>query len=150
MLNKRNNKDAIHRVVFLTLLMFMIQIHVLFAQKVSGEEMLIQKFLKELSIKQPIPDSIIKQYIVSDGTDSSINKIQNAMALINTAYLSNNADKTTGFKIEELTIGMAEAGTRYYGIRRDNKHSLNFVVWKDKIKSISSYTDSSYNTTIFF
>ncbi|RKE52461.1 hypothetical protein [Sphingobacterium detergens] len=127
----------------------MIQIHVLFAQKVSGGEKLIEKFLKELSIKQPIPDSIIKQYIVSDGTDSSINKIQNSLVLVRTAYL-NNADKPTGFKVEELTIGTTEAGTRYYGIRLDSEHSLNFVVWKDKIKSISSYTDSSYNTTIFF
>jgi len=139
-----------HRVVFLTLLISMIQVHVSFAQKVSGEEKLIEKFLKELSNKRPITDSVIQQYIVNDGTKRSINKIHKGLSLVKTAYFSNKADKPTGLEIEELTIGTAEAGTHYYGIRLDNEHSLNFVVWKDKIKSISSYTESNYNTTIFF
>lgn len=138
------------RIVFLTLLIFMIPIQVLFAQKVLGGEKLIEKFLNELSVTQSIPDSFIQRYIVSDGSECSINKIKERLALVKTAFLHKNAEKSTVSKIEELSINTAEFDTRYYSIRLDNEHSLNFVVLKDKIKSISSYTASSYNTTIFF
>ena len=150
MLNNHNNQNSYDRMFFVSLVIYIIQIHVLFAQKVSDGEKLIEEFMKELSIKQLIPDSVIVQYIVSDGTAQSIDKIHKGLDLVRTDFLINKTEKLTEFKIEELTIEMAEADTRYYSLYLENKPSLNFVVWKDKIKSMSSYTESDYYTTIFF
>ena len=145
-----NNKSAMHRVFFLTLLITMIQVHVSFAQKNLRGEKLIERFMNELSKPRSMPDSVLQRYIISDGTEQSINNIHEGLILAKTAYLINKAEKSTGYKIEELIIGPPDADTRYYSIRHGNRQSLNFVIWKDKIKSISSYTESNYNTTIFF
>lgn len=150
MLNKRNNNEAILGAVFLTLLISIIQIHVLFAQKVSDREKVVENFLNELSNAQPLTDSVIQRYIINDGTERAINKIKEGLVVARTTFLNNQAERPTRFKIEALTIGSSEPDTSYYSVRLDNDHSLNFVVLKDKIKTILSNTQSSYNTTIFF
>lgn len=139
-----------HRVILLLFFLILNQVPKLSAQENQAiEEALIESFLSDLAVIDSISNAFVNKYTVFANRKAE-QKVKNGLSELKRKYIKYIQHKPAQIDVKDVHFKSDQGLFRYFGIQLDNDHSLNFVVKTKKIKSISLYTESSYDTLIFF